>query len=66
MAANMGDRVIEGDNMTEVNLQADGLVEEPAHQRAVDLRGMEGEDSSPYNLPTWSPCREGCLQAISI
>ena len=40
--------------MTEANLQADGLVEEPA-QRAADLRGMEGEDSSPHNLPTWSP-----------
>ena len=34
--------------MTEANLQADGLVEEPT-QRAVDLRGMEGEDSSPHN-----------------
>ena len=51
MAANMSDR---GDNMTEVNLQADGLVEEPA-QRAADLWGMEGEDSSPHNLPMWSP-----------
>ena len=51
MAANMSDR---GDNMTEANLQADGLVEEPA-QRAADLRGMEGEDSSPHNSPTWSP-----------
>ena len=35
MAANTSDR---GDNMTEANLQADGLVEEPA-QRAVDLAG---------------------------
>ena len=51
MAANMSDR---GDNMTEANLQADGLVEEPA-QRAADLRGMEGEDSSPHNSPMWSP-----------
>ena len=40
--------------MTEANLQADGLVEEPA-QRAVDMRGTEGEDSSPHNLLTWSP-----------
>ena len=40
--------------MTEANLQADGLMEEPA-QRAADLWGMEGEDSSPHNLPTWSP-----------
>ena len=51
MAANMSDR---GDNMTEANLQADGLVEEPA-KRAADLRGMEGEKSSSHNLPTWSP-----------
>ena len=51
MAANMSDR---GDNMTEANLQADGLVEEPA-QRAADLRGMEGEDSSPHGSPMWSP-----------
>ena len=40
--------------MTEANLEADGLVEEPA-QRAADLWGMEGEDSSPHNLPMWYP-----------
>ena len=40
--------------MTEANLQADGLVEEPA-QRAADLRGTEEEDSSPHNSLTWSP-----------
>ena len=51
MAANMSDR---GDNMTEANLQADGLVEEPV-QRAVDVQGMEGEDSSPHNSLTWFP-----------
>ena len=51
MTAKMSDR---GDNMTEVNLQADGLVEEPA-QRAVDRQEMEEEDSSPHNSPTWSP-----------
>ena len=51
MAAKMSDR---GDNMTEANLQADGLVEEPA-QRAADQQEMEGEDSSPHNLPMWSP-----------
>ena len=51
MAAKMSNR---GDNMTEANLQADGLVEEPA-QRAADWQEMEGEDSSPHNLPTWSP-----------
>ena len=40
--------------MTEANLQADDLVEEPA-QRAADLQGTEGEDSFPHNSPTWSP-----------
>ena len=60
MAANTSDR---GDNMTEANLQADGLVEEPA-QRAADLRGMEEEDSSPHTLLMWSPVQRpptGCL-----
>ena len=51
MAANMSDRC---DNMTEVNLQADGLMEEPA-QRAVNWQEMEEEDSSPPNSPMWSP-----------
>ena len=51
MAAKTNDR---GDNMTEANLQADGLVEGPA-QRAVDWWEMEGEDSSPHNSPMWSP-----------
>ena len=51
MAANMSDR---GDNMTEANLQADGLMEEPA-QRAVNQQEMEEEDSSPHNLPMGSP-----------
>ena len=40
--------------MIEANLQADGLREEPA-QRAADRWEMEEEDSSPHNLPTWSP-----------
>ena len=60
MAAKMSDR---GDNMTEANLQADGLAEEPA-QRAVDWWEMEGEDSSPHNSPIWSPVQRlptGCL-----
>ena len=39
--------------MIEANLQADGLVEEPA-QRAADWQEMEEEDSSPHNSPTWS------------
>ena len=40
--------------MTEANLQADGLMEEPA-QRAANRQEMEEEDSSPPNSPTWSP-----------
>ena len=51
MAAKMSDR---GDNMTEANVQANSLVEEPA-QRAADQQEMEEEDSSPHNSPTWSP-----------
>ena len=43
-----------GDNLTEANLQAEDLREEPA-QRAADRQEMEEEDSSPHNLPTWSP-----------
>ena len=42
-----------GDNITEANLQVDGLREEPA-QRAVDRREME-EDTSPHNSLMWSP-----------
>ena len=51
MTAKMSDR---GDNLTEANLQAEGLREEPA-QRAADRQEMEEEDSSPHNLLTWSP-----------
>ena len=40
--------------MIEANLQADGLVEEPA-QRGVNQWETEEEDSSPHNSPTWSP-----------
>ena len=50
MAAKMSDR---GDNMTEANLQADGLVEGPA-QREVDWQEMEEGDSSLHNLLMWS------------
>ena len=39
--------------MSEANLQADGLVEKPAHG-AADQWEMEEEDSSPHNLPMWS------------
>ena len=38
-------------------------MEEPA-QRAADWQETEGEDSSPHNLPTWSPVQRpptGCL-----
>ena len=51
-----------GDIMSEANLQANGLVERPA-QGAADQWEME-EDSSPHNLPTWSPVQRlptGCL-----
>ena len=51
MAAKMSDR---GDNMSEANLQADCLVERPA-QGAADWWEMEEDDSSPHNLPMWSP-----------
>ena len=54
MAAKMSDR---GDNMSEANLQADGLVEKPA-QGAVDRWEMEEEDSSPHYLPDMVPCPE--------
>ena len=43
-----------GDNITEANLQADGLREEPA-RGAAERWEMEEGDSSPHNLPTWSP-----------
>ena len=61
MAAKMRDR---GDNMSESNLQADGLVERPA-QGAVDQWEMEEEDSSPITCQH-GPLSRGCLQAISI
>ena len=51
MAAKISDG---GDNMSEANLQADGLVERQA-LGAVDWWEMEEEDSSPHNSPTWSP-----------
>ena len=60
MAAKMSNR---GENMSEANLQADGLVEKSA-QRPVDGWEMEEEDSSPHNLPMWSPVQRlpmGCL-----
>ena len=61
MTAKMSDR---GDNMTEANLQANGLREEPA-QRAADRQEMEEEDSSPITCQC-GPLSRGHLQAISI
>ena len=52
-----------GDKMSEANLQVDGQVEKPA-QGAADWWEMEEEDSSPHNLPLWSPVQRplsGCL-----
>ena len=60
MAAKMSDR---GDNMSEANLQADGLVVRPA-QGAADWWEMEDKDSSPNDSPMWSPVYRlpaGCL-----
>ena len=60
MTAKMSDR---GDNITEANLQANGLREEPA-QRAADRQEMEEENSSSHNLLMWSPVQRlptGCL-----
>ena len=60
MTAKMSDR---GDNITEANLQADGLREELA-QRAAERQEMEEEESSPHNSPMWSPVQRpptGCL-----
>ena len=61
MTAKMSDR---GDNMTEANLQADGLREEPA-QKAMDRWKMEEEDSSPITHQC-GPLSRGYLQAVSI
>ena len=60
MAAKLSDLI---DKMSEANLQADGQMEKPA-QGAEDLWEMEEEDSSPLQLPTWSPIQRlplGCL-----
>ena len=60
MAAKVSNR---GDNMSEANLQVDGLVEKSA-QRAADWWEMEEEDSSPHNSPMWSSAQRlptGCL-----
>ena len=52
-----------GDNITEANLQADGLREEPA-QGAAERWEMEEGDSSPHNSLMWSPVQRlpaGCF-----
>ena len=61
MAAKTSDQ---GDNMSEANLQADGLVEKSA-QEAADWQEMEEEDSSPITHQC-GPLFRGCLRAISI
>ena len=61
MAAKMSDR---GDNMSEANLQEDGLVEKPA-QGAVDWQETEEEDSSPITCQH-GPLSRGHLQAVLI
>ena len=51
------------DKMSEANLQADDQVEKPA-QGAADWWEMEEDESSPHNLPMWSPVQRlplGCL-----
>ena len=53
-----------GDNITEANLQADGLREEPA-QGAAERRERGEVDSSPITLQCGPPSK-GHLQAILI
>ena len=50
--------------MTEAKLQADGLMEEPA-QRAANWQEMEEEDSSPPNLPPWSPVQRPPMGSLN-
>ena len=51
MAANLSNLVVK---TSEANLQVDGQAEKPP-QGVADLWDMEGEDSSPLHLLTWSP-----------
>ena len=46
--------MIEGDNLTEANLQVNGPREEPA-QREADRQELEGEDNFPHNSLMWFP-----------
>ena len=61
MVAKTSDR---GDNMSEANLQADGLVEKPA-QGAADWQETEEEEVPPITCQC-GPLPRGHLQAISI
>ena len=54
----MSDR---GNNITEANLQADGLREEPA-QGAAGRWEMEEGDSSPHNFADMVPCPEAACR----
>ena len=53
------------DKMSEANLQVDGQVEKAA-QGAADWWEMEEEDSSPHNLPTWSPVQRLLLGHLNM
>ena len=54
-----------GDKMSEANLQADGQAEKPAHG-AADRWETEEEDSSPHNLPMWSPVQRPPLGHLNM
>ena len=62
MAAKSSDLV---DKMSEANLQVDSQAEKPA-QGAANLQEMEGTDSSPLCLPTWSPVQRPLLGCLNI
>ena len=62
MAAKTSNRC---DNMSEANLQADGLVEKSAPE-AADWWEMEEEDSSPHNLLTWSPAQRLLMGRLNM
>ena len=62
MAAKLSDL---SDKMSEANLQADGQAEKP-DQGAVDQRETDEEDSSPHNLPTWSPIQRLLLGHLNM
>ena len=51
--------------MSEANLQADGLVEKSAKE-AVDWWEMEEEDSSPHNVPMWSPVQRPLMGHLNM